>query len=354
MANKKWEIFHQYYGLRYFEDGTYDGHLGNWTDAGWHWDLNSGDHTFLLYLWRLAHSQVADEFYNDALKHKDDINKILQEEALHEESLKELAYGLAGDNECLHFGECAAFDMIPEELEYSFGTDCDEPSEMVLKAFPWMKTRKASDLECKILAEVLELAVREQLDQDTIQEAFVDNIQKFSWLTDALATKDFEKIYNALRTDAKEHEDQAYAYYEAFDEIWRELISEALSKVLEQDINTGWVGADYERNLREELDLERRSDDIINALELSGKFSEEQVETMRGILEESFGLVPMDLEDYGWPMEAGFFEAYLNWFEEKINEQMEQPEEVVFYVRKTLFPESADHPEQGNLFEGKK
>ena len=75
--------------------------LGNWTDAGWHWDGNEKD--MIGFLTRIGTSNFAQEFIND-VKGKisfKDVKPVLLNALKKNDGL----YEISGDNRVWHFGE---------------------------------------------------------------------------------------------------------------------------------------------------------------------------------------------------------------------------------------------------------
>jgi hypothetical protein len=81
--------------------------LGNWTDAGWYWDGNSGDGTFLLFLFRLVHSKVLTEFKDTIVSYTwilRSMDAYLKQAVKDSEEREMLLYGILGDNVYFRFG----------------------------------------------------------------------------------------------------------------------------------------------------------------------------------------------------------------------------------------------------------
>jgi ankyrin repeat protein len=93
------------YGGKYHDIDTEskDFSLGNLSDAGWYWNSKFDEGTFLLFLFRVINSRISDaeksEIFNDP-----EIAQMYQEAKSDPEQLKELVYGITGDNATWHFG----------------------------------------------------------------------------------------------------------------------------------------------------------------------------------------------------------------------------------------------------------
>lgn len=103
------------YSLERKKSDQYKFTLGNWTDAGWHWDGKTAD--ALGFLIRIANSKIDEDFIKDAEESKltlKEMKPVLKKALSKYDGL----YELSGDNNVWHFGN--SFDEIiyePDEVK---------------------------------------------------------------------------------------------------------------------------------------------------------------------------------------------------------------------------------------------
>lgn len=97
---------------------TLEGHLGNWSDAGWFWEFDKG-HIYLA-LYRLATSRVWDEFMGrfsrEAQDNPDEFQYLLDYLKNPDgQEMKNLVYGLTGDNQEYNRSGYGYLDIMEED-----------------------------------------------------------------------------------------------------------------------------------------------------------------------------------------------------------------------------------------------
>ena len=168
------------------ENGSYKLSLGNWTDAGWHWD---GDGTELGgYLYRLALSTTKQDFLTDAKKEglkysniKADVIKAIEK--------GDGIYEASGDNRVWHFGE----DL--NDSQYYIDEFAEETGYSVDEIDPWQyydggnydKFEKSPQYN-----EVKQELLEKFKDANTFEELFNNLNEEDFGITMTEATMDFQ------------------------------------------------------------------------------------------------------------------------------------------------------------------
>jgi hypothetical protein len=120
-------------------EGHYEFSLGNWSDAGWHWDGKAD--SAVGFLIRIARSKITDDFLKDA-KEANLTFKEMKPALMKALKKNDGLYELSGDNEMWQFGYGAA-DMIDtttaEEEAVEAGATKEQASEEVDTKFNNMK-----------------------------------------------------------------------------------------------------------------------------------------------------------------------------------------------------------------------
>lgn len=102
----------KYFNFEKFGNG-YRLSLGNWSDAGWHWEGNKRD--LAGYLVRIAHSSVIQDFLA-GMKKWGVTYKTIKVDVMTSVKSGSGMYEISGDNEMWHFGN--VYDEIVEIREY--------------------------------------------------------------------------------------------------------------------------------------------------------------------------------------------------------------------------------------------
>jgi len=147
------EISKNYWELKCFQKGNkrkYEYELGNLSDAEWYWHEKDAE-TFGLYLYRIAKSEILDEFLSNPTiqKYSDMIlNDFKHYLITNPKTIKWIIYGITGDNnEWTHNGKIAYEIMIQpiysEEQWENYYYDGHHDFEEFYK---WYKRKKEKNI----------------------------------------------------------------------------------------------------------------------------------------------------------------------------------------------------------------
>ena len=197
------EVYHHYFKFEWGKDTVYY-RLGNWTDAGWHWDSIDCSDCLLLAFIRLIGSghgekDFAEQFL-DALKDEEDedtlvahINRAIKDPG----EIQELAYNLLGDNRCFKFGDC--FWEV-------FGDDCFYDPEWCVENYApyeilsWFGIEDISQLEW---SDPIPIDVIKDHSEYTSDDQYEKDLRKedLSYLTDVFARVEIDCDLGGLLID---------------------------------------------------------------------------------------------------------------------------------------------------------
>lgn len=156
----------KYHSLE-LEDGKYKFSLGNWSDAGWHWEGDSDDGMMLLFLYRLVNSRIWNADIKKELLAFEGLADFYKKIRNDDGELKELAYTVAGDNVTFHFGH-GFWDMFDD-----YEVDDVEAVEKEVKSAVAAKLKKNMPSD---LAGFLDWAGKAEDRNDWLYEIWSDAV----------------------------------------------------------------------------------------------------------------------------------------------------------------------------------
>ena len=115
-------IRHPNFVLKVYEDCTFDYRLRACGMECWSWAGKSDGNMFLLYLYRLAVSELVSEFISEfedlSPENKAMLDRVVQQAKSNSEEIDSLIYGLLGDNACAYTGGSCIYDSYFEDVSH--------------------------------------------------------------------------------------------------------------------------------------------------------------------------------------------------------------------------------------------
>ena len=189
------------------ESGEYELELGNWSDAGWHWDGDTSD--LVGWLIRMANSSLQSE---EIAEHWDEI----KQDALNQIDSGDWFYMLSGDNRRWHFGYDDGdyvYTQVKEDLNYSgieeYEDLTDEQKEKIMDD----------------IGDIGNVSYEEfkEIYYDEFKEMVVEALQNSEYDLD-----DFKRELGSVKDGVEE------VYYEMLNNKIYEDLSEVVTKVKEE------------------------------------------------------------------------------------------------------------------------